>query len=75
MWLVFTVVTTLVFQDAGLIFDAVTPEWQAFCTETLQFEVPADIRSAYEQPQEADSAFGQQETRETTGAEHPSVSA
>jgi hypothetical protein len=31
------------------IFNAVTDEWKAFCKDTLQFEIPEDLRYAYEQ--------------------------
>jgi hypothetical protein len=34
------VVTGGIFKDEHIIFDQVTPEWQAFCQTTLQFEVP-----------------------------------
>lgn len=34
------VVTDGIFLDEHVIFDAVTPEWRAFCDATLQFEIP-----------------------------------
>jgi hypothetical protein len=34
-------VTDGVFRDEHVIFDQVTPEWERFCRDTLQFEVPA----------------------------------
>lgn len=39
----------------GVIFDAVTPEWQDFCKTTLQFEIPEDLRYAYERVEETES--------------------
>lgn len=34
-------VTDGVFRDEHVIFDRVTPDWERFCREELQFEVPA----------------------------------
>jgi hypothetical protein len=34
------VVTNGVFMDENIVFDTVTPEWEAFCRDVLQFEVP-----------------------------------
>jgi hypothetical protein len=31
------------FQDGGSIFDSVTPEWRAFCSDVLRFDVPEDL--------------------------------
>jgi hypothetical protein len=56
LWDDFTVVKSPVIPDKGLIFDEVTPEWQHFCRETLQFEIPEDLRYAYEQTEEQNSA-------------------
>lgn len=49
LWDDFTVVRSPVIPDKGLIFDTVTPEWQQFCHETLKFEIPEDLRYAYQQ--------------------------
>jgi hypothetical protein len=35
-------VTTGIFMDDHLVWDAVTPEWQGFCTDVLLFAVPED---------------------------------
>lgn len=51
LWDDFTVVRSPVIPDKGLIFDTVTPEWQEFCRTRLSFEIPEDLRYAYE-PQE-----------------------
>lgn len=48
LWDDFTVVKSPVIPDKGLVFDAVTPEWQNFCATTLHFEIPEDLRYAYE---------------------------
>ncbi|HLX40161.1 MAG TPA: hypothetical protein VKR42_06490 [Ktedonobacteraceae bacterium] len=48
IWDDFVVVTSPVL-DKGVIFDAVTPEWREFCATTLHFEIPEDLRYAYEQ--------------------------
>lgn len=34
------VVTDGIYKDENIIFDNVTPEWVAFCRQTLQFEIP-----------------------------------
>ncbi|MBE9048264.1 hypothetical protein IQ255_28415 [Pleurocapsales cyanobacterium LEGE 10410] len=34
------VVTDGIFKDENIVFDAVTPEWKDFCTNTLSFEIP-----------------------------------
>ncbi len=52
LWDDFMVVKSPVIPDKGLIFDTITPEWQNFCTTTLQFEIPEDLRYAYEQPEQ-----------------------
>jgi hypothetical protein len=36
-------VTKGIFQDEEIVFDNVTSEWQDFCKNTLNFEVPADV--------------------------------
>src|SRR5690349_21551675 len=51
LWDDFTVVRSPVL-PGGVIFDAVTPEWQNFCKTALQFEIPEDLRYAYEQGEE-----------------------
>jgi hypothetical protein len=51
LWDDFTVVRSPV-QDKGVLFDDVTPEWREFCATTLQFEIPEDLRYAYEQAAE-----------------------
>jgi hypothetical protein len=39
-------------QPAGILFDAVTAEWQEFCKTVLKFEIPEDLRYAYEPAKE-----------------------
>ena len=51
LWDDFTVVKSPV-RDKGVLFDAVTPQWQDFCTTMLQFEIPEDLRYAYKQAEE-----------------------
>ena len=51
LWDDFTVVKSPVL-PGGVIFDEVTQEWQDFCQTTLQFEIPEDLRYAYEQQEE-----------------------
>ncbi|MGH2508843.1 MAG: hypothetical protein ACRDF4_01415 [Rhabdochlamydiaceae bacterium] len=52
LWDDFTVVTSPVLPEKKVLWDTVTPEWQAFCNISLHFEIPDDLRYAYEQPQE-----------------------
>ncbi len=59
IWDDFTVVRSPITLDKGPIFDQVTPEWQEFCKDRLHFEIPEDLRYAYEDPKE------QEERKET----------
>ncbi len=49
LWDDFTVVKSPVLADQEALWQSVTPEWKAFCKETLHFEIPEDLRYAYEQ--------------------------
>lgn len=49
LWDDFTVVKSPVIPEKGLLFDTVTPQWQDFCATTLKFEIPEDLRYAYEE--------------------------
>ena len=40
------VVTDGIYLDENVLFDAVTPEWQKYCHDVLQFEIPEDVRVA-----------------------------
>ncbi len=40
------VVTDGIYLDENVVFDRVTPEWERFCRETLQFAVPDDVIAA-----------------------------
>ena len=42
------VVTDGIFKDENIIFDQVTPEWVAYCQETLKFEIPSFASAAKE---------------------------
>jgi hypothetical protein len=44
----FTVVKD-VFDSEDYIFDSVDDEWKKFCKESLEFEIPEDLRYAYEE--------------------------
>ena len=48
LWDDFTVVRSPV-QEKGIIFEVVSPEWRDFCVNTLHFEIPEDLRYAYQQ--------------------------
>jgi hypothetical protein len=54
LWDDFIVVRSPVL-PGGIIFDGVTPEWQDFCKTVLQFEIPEDLRYAYEPVEEVHS--------------------
>jgi len=55
LWDDFTVVRSPIIPDKGIIFDRITPEWQDFCRITLHFEIPGDLRYAYEDQKEPQS--------------------
>ncbi|MBV9709036.1 MAG: hypothetical protein JO125_16705 [Chloroflexi bacterium] len=59
LWDDFTVVQTPVASDPGLLWDHVTPEWQEFCQTTLRFEIPEDLRSAYDEVEGRDTTSGE----------------
>lgn len=48
LWDDFTVVLSPIIPDKGLLFEEKTPEWQEFCRNILHFEIPEDLRYAYE---------------------------
>ena len=52
LWDDFSVVKSPVIPNKGLLFDDVTPQWKDFCKTTLQFEIPEDLRYAYQQTEE-----------------------
>src|SRR5579872_4239526 len=54
LWDDFIVVRSPVL-PGGVIFDEVTPQWQEFCQITLHFEIPKDLRYAYERVEEKES--------------------
>jgi hypothetical protein len=60
LWDDFTVVKSPVIPDDGLLFDAVSPEWQEFCKTTLHFEIPEDLRYAYESSEDQNGEQGTQ---------------
>jgi hypothetical protein len=49
------VVTDGIFQDEHVVFDDLTPEWKAFCTGELAFEIP-DYARVDEQADAVDEA-------------------
>jgi len=55
LWDDFVVVRSPVLPK-GVIFDQVTPEWQDFCRTTLGFEIPEDLRYAYEKVEEKEES-------------------
>ena len=54
LWDDFIVVRSPVL-PGGVIFDEVTPQRQEFCQITLHFEIPEDLRYAYERVEEKES--------------------
>ena len=65
LWDDFTVVLSPIVPEKGVLWDTATQEWQHFCRDTLHFEIPEDLRYAYEQTQESESS----EQRETNGTQ------
>ncbi len=65
LWDDFTVVKSPVLADQGVLWQSVTPEWEAFCKETLGFEIPEDLRYAYAQ-EEQGAQEQEQEASETS---------
>lgn len=47
-----------IFVDEQVLFSAATPEWQAFCRDTLQFEVP-DFEKEHQEQLSAAAAAAQ----------------
>ncbi len=47
LWDDFTVVKSPIL-DTGVIFDTVSPEWQDFCQNVLNFAIPEDLKFAYD---------------------------
>jgi hypothetical protein len=43
-------VTTDLFPDEGIVFDAVDSQWEAFCRNTLDFHVPAECLALEDPP-------------------------
>ena len=48
LWDDYTVATSPIHQNT-VIFAHVTPQWQEFCTQILNFTIPEDLRYAYPQ--------------------------
>ncbi|NOK63902.1 MAG: hypothetical protein GFH27_549391n13 [Chloroflexi bacterium AL-W] len=48
IWDDFTVQAKSPFPEQGTLFNNVTPEWRAFCTDQLHFAIPDDLQYAYE---------------------------
>lgn len=48
LWDDFTVVRSPIISEKGIVFDEITSDWQTFCQAALQFEIPEDLRFAYE---------------------------
>jgi len=49
LWDDFTVVKTPVSPEPDMLWDQATPDWQEFCQTMLRFEIPEDLRYAYEE--------------------------
>lgn len=50
------VVTDGIFRDENVLFEDDSEEWKSFCEETLEFEVPEDVRVIDAQEEEAAAA-------------------
>lgn len=51
----FTVVKDC-FEEEDYIYNDVTDEWKEFCEKELKFEIPEDLRYAYEEDEEGEAA-------------------
>src|SRR5215475_13197762 len=67
LWDDFVVVRSPVL-PGGVIFDNVTNAWQDFCHTTLGFEIPEDLRYAYEQNEETEKTEEVPETAQSEPA-------
>ena len=67
LWDDFVVVRSPVL-PGGVIFDQVTKAWQDFCHTTLGFEIPEDLRYAYEQNEETEKTEEVPETAQSEAA-------
>src|SRR5215472_414263 len=67
LWDDFVVVRSPVL-PGGVIFDQVTEVWQEFCHTTLGFEIPEDLRYAYEQNEETERTEEEPETAQSEAA-------
>jgi len=56
LWDDFTVVRSPVIPDKGTVYDAGTQAWKDFCRTDLRFEIPEDLRYAYEQTEESQTS-------------------
>lgn len=64
LWDDFTVVRSPVISESGIVFTQVTSDWQDFCHTTLNFEIPEDLRFAYDQTEEASVVVSSASTAE-----------
>nr|BBH88082.1 hypothetical protein KTC_28330 [Thermosporothrix sp. COM3] len=56
LWDDLTVVRSPV-QEQEPLFAEVTPEWEAFCRNTLNFAIPEDLRYAYQQAERGELLY------------------
>ncbi len=56
VWDDLTVVQNPVLSDKGVLWNTITPQWEQFCRSTLHFEIPEDLRYAYERDEEQNPA-------------------
>jgi hypothetical protein len=73
LWDDFVVVRSPVL-PGGVIFDEVTPQWQEFCQIALHFEIPEDLRYAYERAEEESGSTREDSGSANLGQDHPSLS-
>lgn len=50
-----------VFNEEDYLFNDVTDDWKAFCKDKLEFEIPEDLRYAYEEDEEEGASEGSSE--------------
>ncbi len=69
LWDDFSVVRSPVRAEEGVLWQNVTPEWEAFCKETLGFEIPDDLRYAYAQEEQVAASQGKEASETRLSAE------
>lgn len=63
------VVTDGIFKDENVLFEDDSEEWKTFCEETLEFEIPEDVKAIAAQEEEEAAAEAEDEGDDAGGEE------